>query len=140
MIRLFINQIKQLFTYNNKSVNPPDPKAEENILHNNNPYRSPIFKQSLTDDLDSACAAITIYMREDGEFAITSEFSHDNEEVAEISGRVLHMMNSGLLADYFLQSLQHVGRQQTEQKTRPLYLNYYSPNGKPYSMKQSTSR
>lgn len=64
---------------------------------------------SLVDDLDSACTTITIYMREDGEFAVTTSFTRNSEEVMDITGTVLHMINSGLLADYFLQSLQYWG-------------------------------
>ena len=113
MIQLFINQIKQLFTHhNNKSVEQTVPNVKDNVTYNNNAYYQPIiFKQPLTDNLDSACAAITVYIREDGEFAVMSEFGRTNEEVVDISGRVLHMTNSGLLADYFLQSLQLWGNE-----------------------------
>ena len=44
-------------------------------------------------------------MREDGEFAVTTEFDRNSEEVMDVTGTILHMLNSGLLADYFLQSL-----------------------------------
>ena len=93
MIRLFFNHLRQLLT-GNQAPNAPTTSGEDED-----------DAQEFTESLDSACAKITVYIREDGEFAITSEFYRNNEEVIDASGTVLHMMNSGSLADYFLQSL-----------------------------------
>ena len=93
MIRLLFNHLRQLFT-DNQAPNVPTTSGEDED-----------DTQELTESLDSACAKITIYIREDGEFAITSEFYRNNEEVINASSTVLHMMNSGSLADYFLKSL-----------------------------------
>ena len=93
MIRLFFHHLRQLFTDNQApDVPTASGKSEDNI-------------QEFTESLDSACTKFTVYIREDGEFAITSEFYLNNEEVIDASGTILHMMNSGALADYFLQSL-----------------------------------
>ena len=69
-----------------------------------------------SNNLETACAMVSIHIREDGEFAITSEFFNDTDDTAEISGAVLHMLNSGLLADYFLKSL-HLWGNHNEQQT-----------------------
>ena len=93
MIRLFFNHLRQLLTDNQAPDVPTTSGEDEDDI------------QHLTDILDSAGAKLTVYIREDGEFAITSEFYRNNEEVINASSTVLHMMNSGALADYFLQSL-----------------------------------
>ena len=93
MIRLLFNHLRQLFTDNQTPSVPTTSGENEDSI------------QELTESLDSACAKITVYIREDGEFAITSEFYRNNEKVTKASGTVLHMINSGSLADYFLQSL-----------------------------------
>ena len=98
MLNLLLNQICGLF--NQKPINQEIPA---------------VSSDEFSDNLDTACATITIYIREDGEFAITSEFFNDTEDVTEISGTVLHMLNSGVLADYFLQSLNLWGNKNEQQ-------------------------
>ena len=93
MIRLFFNHLRQLLT-DNQAPNVPITSGEDED-----------DTQEFTESLDSACAKITVYIREDGDFAITSEFYRNNEKVIDASSTVLHMMNSGSLADYFLKSL-----------------------------------
>ena len=93
MIRLLFNHLRQLFTDNQAPSVPTTSEENEDSI------------QEFTDSLDSACTKFTVYIRVDGEFAITSEFYRNNEEVINASSTVLHMMNSGSLADYFLQSL-----------------------------------
>ena len=93
MIRLLFNHLRQLFTDNQTPSVPTTSGENEDGI------------QEFTESLDSSCAKITVYIREDGEFAITSEFYRNNEKVIDASSTVLHMMNSGSLADYFLQSL-----------------------------------
>ena len=93
MIRLLFNHLRQLFTDNQAPSVPTTSEENEDSI------------QEFTDSLDSACTKFTVYIREDGEFAITSEFDRHSEEVINASGTVLHMMNSGSLADYFLKSL-----------------------------------
>ena len=99
MIRLFFNHLRQLLT-DNQAPNVPITSGEDED-----------DTQEFTESLDSACAKITVYIREDGEFAITSEFYRNNEEMITASAAILHMMNSGTLADYFLQSLQFWGEE-----------------------------
>ena len=55
--------------------------------------------------LEDACGQINIYLREDGEFAIACDFTEYNDEIAEMAGMMLHMINSGNLAEYFIKSL-----------------------------------
>lgn len=55
--------------------------------------------------LENICGKITIYFREDGEFAVSSDFTRQDEEAIEMSGLLLHKLNSGNLAEYFIQSL-----------------------------------
>ena len=93
MIRLLFNHLRQLLTDNQAPDVPTTSGEDEDDI------------QHLTDILDSAGAKLTVYIREDGDFAITSEFYRNNEEVTNASGTVLHMINSGSLADYFLKSL-----------------------------------
>jgi len=93
MIRLLFNHLRQLFTDKQTPSVPTTSRENEDAI------------QEFTESLDSACTKFTVYIREDGEFAITSEFYRNNEEVINASSTVLHMMNSGSLADYFLKSL-----------------------------------
>ena len=95
MIHIFFNKIRQLWS--NKAVIPDKPV--EDTSHTDE------IASDLIDNIDSACTIITFYMREDGEFAVTTEMKRDNEGAVDMTGTVLHMINSGLLAEYFLQSL-----------------------------------
>jgi len=61
--------------------------------------------------LNTSCSKFTFYVREDGEFAVTTEFFRSDEDVIEVSSTVLHMLNSGLLAEYFVQSLKLWGEE-----------------------------
>ena len=64
-------------------------------------------KSSDTDPtpLEDICGKITIYFREDGEFAVASDFTRQDEAAIEMGGILLHRLNSGNLAEYFVQSL-----------------------------------
>lgn len=96
MIHIFYNKIRQLLFTNSDSVPTAsvqhDPVTDEEL-------------PDLSDNLNTACTILGFYMREDGEFAITSEITRNNESVMDMTGTVLHMINSGLLAEYFLKSL-----------------------------------
>ena len=105
MIRLLFNHLRQLLT-DNQAPNVPITSGEDED-----------DTQEFTESLDSACAKLTVYIREDGEFAITSEFYRNNEEVINASGTVLHMINSGSLADYFLKSLHLWGEENDKDET-----------------------
>ena len=74
--------------------------------------KAPSKAQSVSDDindieqpLDNSCGQINFYFREDGEFAVASDFKRTDESVYEITGMLLHMINSGNLAEYFVKSL-----------------------------------
>ena len=71
----------------------------------NKPVEDIVHTDEITDNLESACTIVVFYMREDGEFAVTTEIKRNNEEVIDMTGTALHMMNTGLLAEYFVQSL-----------------------------------
>ena len=93
-----------MFSFKNKE------RDLSNINQNNNNSQPP----SLIDHLDTACGKFTFYIREDGEFVVTSAFSRVDQDVIDASSTILHMMNSGLLADYFVQSLNLWGDDENE--------------------------
>ena len=55
--------------------------------------------------LENACGQINIYFREDGEFAVSSNLVRMDQDVSDTTGTLLHMINSGHLAEYFVKSL-----------------------------------
>jgi len=55
--------------------------------------------------LENACGQINIYFREDGEFAVSSNLERMDQDVSNTTGMLLHMINSGHLAEYFVKSL-----------------------------------
>ena len=71
----------------------------------NNVSREDIQDDEVEIPLENACGQINIYLREDGEFAIACDFTEYNDEIAEMAGMMLHMINSGNLAEYFIKSL-----------------------------------
>ena len=73
-------------------------------------------EKEFTDMLESACAKFTFYVREDGEFAVTTEFFRSDEKVIDVSSTVLHMLNSGMLAEYFVKSLKLWGEEDDQDK------------------------
>lgn len=118
MLRLIIQQFKKIF---NDKKQPASTSASENIsvdsliqtlLTNNDNSAIPttLNNEETQAVLDNACATINLYIREDGEFAITSNFTDTSDEVIEVSSLILHMMNSGQLVDYFLKSLKLWGK------------------------------
>ena len=48
---------------------------------------------------------ILITVCNDGDFTVATDIVETTEECAEVTGMILHMINSGLMADIFLQSL-----------------------------------
>ena len=48
---------------------------------------------------------ILITVCNDGDFTVATDIGETTEECAEVTGMILHMINSGLMADIFLQSL-----------------------------------
>ena len=48
---------------------------------------------------------ILITVCNDGDFTVATDISETTEECAEVTGMILHMINSGLMANIFLQSL-----------------------------------
>ena len=73
-------------------------------------------EKEFTDMMESACAKFTFYVREDGEFAVTTEFFRSDEKVIDVSSTVLHMLNSGMLAEYFVKSLKLWGEEDDQDK------------------------
>ena len=67
--------------------------------------------------LENNCGHFYIYFREDGEFAVASEFMRQDKDVSDISGVLLHMINSGTLADYFVKSLKAWAEGDTEKES-----------------------
>ena len=111
-----LNQFKKLFIKNNVNSNyhqdtlPKLNKGNEELEFN------ALSDKALAEMANSACAQFSFYIREDGEFAVTSEFRRTDAEVVDISSTVLHMINSGLMAEYFMKSLKLWGANMEEQK------------------------
>ena len=123
MLRLIIQQIRKIFKNTGQEMR--DSEADSlsvdhliQTLKNDNHQSTTTTTLNAEETkavLDNACATITLYMREDGEFAITSSFSNTDPEVVEVSSLILHMMNSGQLVDYFLKSLKLWGKNNNNQ-------------------------
>tara|TARA_R100000306_G_C4265976_1_gene87681 strand:- start:50 stop:478 length:429 start_codon:yes stop_codon:yes gene_type:complete len=60
-----------------------------------------------TDDAELAAPAVhfLITVDEDGDFEVSSDISNLNTPIADVTAMVLHLINSGLMAEYFVQSL-----------------------------------
>ena len=65
--------------------------------------------------LEDPYATIVIRLREDGEFTIGTEFDRVGDEQATVSAQMLQMINSGFLAEFFIQSL-NVWAEDVDQK------------------------
>ena len=122
MLRLAIQQIRKIFENARQDMHPSetDGLSVDNLiktLKNDNEATTPttLNTEETKAVLNNACATIVLYMREDGEFAITSSFSNTDPEVVEVSSLILHMMNSGQLVDYFLKSLKLWGKNNNNQ-------------------------
>ena len=102
MIHLLLKKIRQLY----RNFNTGDELDNESTTLEEEQNTTNFKTETLVGALDTSCTKIAIYIREDGEFAITTKFNRSSEEVIDMTGTVLHMINSGLLADYFLKSLQ----------------------------------
>ena len=55
--------------------------------------------------LENPSTTIVLNLREDGEFTVALDFMRTEDEVAEVTGTMLHMINSGLMAEYFVEAL-----------------------------------
>lgn len=115
MIHLFFNKIRQLWDRCASSDKLSNNATEVNTQHIDE------IAPDLSDNLDTACTIVTFYMREDGEFAVTTEMKRDNEGARDMTGTVLHMINSGLLSEYFLKSLNLWAEEHPEYQ--PMILN-----------------
>ena len=71
----------------------PKPEDSPNFIDQNNETPSPGFGH------------ILITVCDDGDFTVGTDIVETTEECAEVTGMILHMINSGLMADIFLQSL-----------------------------------
>ena len=105
MFYLLLKRLEQLFTKNNSTINLD---YKKNFDH--------AKEKEFTEMLDTCCSKFTFYIREDGEFAVTSEFFRSDEDVIDVSSTVLHMLNSGLLAEYFVKSLKLWGEEDDQDK------------------------
>ena len=99
MLNYFIKSYKKLIEELSKS-------QMDNIIPESSESSDSLEQQlEPEEDLKDACAKFVILFREDGEFTIGSDFFRYDDEAIEISGMMLHMINSGTLAEYFIQSL-----------------------------------
>ena len=121
MLHIFFNKIRQIWNdfdapdrWSNNKTDIPDTSVE-------NTNSADEIAPDLSDSLETACTIVTFYMREDGEFAVTTEMKRNNEGAMDMTGTVLHMINSGLLAEYFLKSLNLWAEEHPEYQ--PMILN-----------------
>jgi hypothetical protein len=66
--------------------------------------------------LEDPCAAIVINFREDGDFTVAVDFFRTEEETANVSGLMLHMINSGYMAEHFISALDLWAEEKEEKK------------------------
>ena len=111
MIHILVNKLRQLWSSGPNIVTNTPPTAKTSDTAETYDTES-----NLAENLTSACTTITFYIREDGEFAVSTEIKRNNEAAMDMTGTVLHMINSGLLAEYVLQSLDLWAEQNTEYK------------------------
>ena len=111
MIHILVNKLRQLWSSGPNIVTNTPPTAKT-------PDTAETYdtESNLAENVTSACTTITFYIREDGEFAVSTEIKRNNEAAMDMTGTVLHMINSGLLAEYVLQSLDLWAEQNTEYK------------------------
>ena len=88
MIHIFLNKLRKILINYTKSEQSSEPSLEKDD--------DIATDVDLASNLSSACTVFTMYMREDGEFAVTTSMTRANDEAIEVTGTVLHMMNSGL--------------------------------------------
>ena len=67
------------------------------------------------EPLENPSTTIVLNLREDGEFTVALDFMRTEDEVADITGTMLHMINSGLMAEYFVEAL-NLWAEEKEQK------------------------
>jgi len=60
---------------------------------------------ALLNTLEDPYATITIQVREDGDFAVAMGFTRMNDEAVDVSATMLHMINSGIMIEYFIEAL-----------------------------------
>lgn len=70
----------------------------------------------LLDALENPYATITIQVREDGDFAVAMGFARMNDDAVDVSATILHMINSGMMIEYFIEALKLWG--QDEERSR----------------------
>ena len=68
-----------------------------------------------TEQLENFGTRILMTVHEDGDFEISTNINNLNEPVADATGTVLYLINSGLMADIFVKSL-HLWAEDKEQK------------------------
>ena len=116
MFNILFNQVKKWRTKGHTPSSVSSDQLSTSDTKDQDEEDIVISDPALAEMLHTACAQFSFYIREDGEFAITSEFSRSNEEVVDIVSIVLHMLNSGLMAEYFMKSLKLWGLNKNEQK------------------------
>ena len=70
---------------------------------------APAQEQAVQTDqeelLEDPSTVVVWRLREDGEFTVALDFIRTEDDVAIISGTMLHMINSGFMAEYFIEAL-----------------------------------
>lgn len=80
-------------------------------------HKAPDKSNAIEDALENSCGKVTIHLRKDGEFAVASDFTDYGSDMAETTGVMFHMINSGNLAEYFAKSLKLWAEDDIEKET-----------------------
>ena len=95
--------VNAIFNRFSKAEEPDPPKEPDDLMPNH--LKEP-FGQSDETVLDNPFLKMIVNVNEEGDFALAIEFDKtDGKELSTISAYVIHMMNSGQLAEYFVEAL-----------------------------------
>ena len=72
-----------------------------------NPRQTVTYKDDpvLSDALEDPYATIVIQLREDGDFAVSMDFTRTSATAADVTATMLHMIHSGIMIEYFIEAL-----------------------------------
>jgi len=93
MFHFLIKRLRGWFKRSEKENEIPEIENEPDFIDQNGEAPPPGF------------GYILITVCDDGDFTVATDITKTTEECAEVTGMILHMINSGLMADIFLQSL-----------------------------------
>tara|TARA_R100000306_G_scaffold11486_1_gene13630 strand:+ start:570 stop:998 length:429 start_codon:yes stop_codon:yes gene_type:complete len=66
---------------------------------------SDISEDANDTELAEPVVHILVTVREDGDFEVSTDISNLNTPIVDVTAMIFHLINSGLMAEYFIQSL-----------------------------------